>query len=139
MKEDSCGFTLIELMIVTAILGILASVLLSGTGGGVGLYGYMKAKDVSGQLESVTSAMPDGAIVQSGATPVFQASVLLKQLDGSLLSFSTDDRQWASLIGERAKGKCVDVRVFPYAPWELSKAGTFYGGRILSVKECGKL
>ena len=139
MKKHSFGLTLIELMIVTAIIGIVAAVLLSGTGGGVGLYGYMKSKDVSGQLESVTSAMPDGAIVQSGEAPVFQASVLLIQPDGSLLLFSTDDRQWASLIGEKAKGKCFDVRVFPYAPWQLSKAGTFHGGRILSVKECRKL
>lgn len=139
MTKHSNGFTLIELMIVIAILGILSAVLLSGTGGGVGLYGYIKAKDVSGRLESVTSAMPDGAIVGSGLAPVFQASVLLKQPDGSLLSFSTDDRQWASLIGEKAKGKCVDVRIFPYAPWKLSKAGTFHGGRILVVKECGKL
>ncbi len=138
MKKDNSGFTLIELLIVLAILGILASVFLGGSTGGVGIYGYIKSQDVSGRLESVSSAMPEGAIVGGYSAPVFQASVLLKQPDGTQLSFSTDDRQWASFLGEKAKGKCVQARIFPYAPWALSKAGTFHSGRLLAVRDCEK-
>lgn len=135
MKQYRNGFTIIELMITFAIIGILATVLLGGLSG-VGLYGYLKSQDISGRLESVTSAMPEGAIVGTGHAPVFQASVVIKQSDSSYLTFSTDDRQWASFIGDRARGKCVQARIYPYAPWMLSKGGTYHGGRLLSVRDC---
>jgi prepilin-type N-terminal cleavage/methylation domain-containing protein len=131
------GFTLIELMIVVSIVGILLIILASSIGGGVGLYGYFKSQDVNGRLESVASAMPAGSIVGPGATqPVFQAAVVIKRDDASYITFSTDDRQWAPFIGDKAQGKCVNARIYPYAPWALSKAGTYYGGRLLSVSDC---
>lgn len=136
MKQEH-GFTLIELTIVLAIVGIITAWALRGSGDSAGIYGYLNSKDVSGRLESVTSAMPAGSIVGNNYNAnVFQAGVVIKEADGSLISFSTQDRQWASFEGNKAQGKCVTARIFPYAPWELSKAKTYHAGRLLSVKEC---
>lgn len=105
-------FSLIELMIGLAIVGILSSMVVGLFGGPSVIYGYFKSKDVSGQLESVASAMPAGSLVGAvPGTPVFQASVVIKQGDGSLVTFSTDDRQWAAFVGDAAKGKCATARI----------------------------
>lgn len=136
MKRHQSGFTLIELMIVMAIVGILLSIFASSRYGPSTLYGYMYSKDVTGQVESVTSAMPEGALVSSTQESIFQASVMIKLSNGEFTTFSTDDRQWASLLGAKANGKCVSAKVFPYAPWQIDKAGTYYGGRLLNVKNC---
>jgi prepilin-type N-terminal cleavage/methylation domain-containing protein len=136
MKRKN-GFTLIELLIVLAIFFILAVIIGGGARDSVGVYGYFYSKDVSGHLESVTSAMPSGSIVGTNfGTPVFQASIVIKDNNGVYVTFSTEDRQWASFVGDRAIKKCVKARIFPYAPWRFSKAGTYHSGRLLSVKDC---
>lgn len=136
MKYRQSGFTLVELLIVITIISFLLAVLASSNFGPSVLYGYMKSKEVEGRLESVTSAMPEGALVSSTQGSIFQASVMIKLADGQFTTFSTDDRQWVSLLGDKASGKCVTAKIFPYAPWQLSKAGTYYGGRLLAVKNC---
>lgn len=129
------GFTLIELMIVICVIGIFASVLLSSSVGGVGIYGYLNSKQVSGDIVSVTSALPDSGIVVSPGQDAFSAAVLLRMNNSEIVSFSTDDRQWATLRDKKYVGMCVVATVFPYAPWDFGKAGTFHGGRLLRFSE----
>ncbi len=102
----------------------------------VGLYGWFFAKDLDGRLVSVDYAMPDGVVVGGRETSIFQASVIMETKDGSYQTFSTDDRQWASLLGDKAAGKCASVRIYPYAPWAISKSGTYHGGRLLAIRDC---
>lgn len=131
-------FSLIEVMIVLAIIGIGASVMMSFFGRPSVIYDYLKSQDVSGRLESVSSAMPAGVLVGGvPGTAVIQASIVIKQNDGTLATFSTDDRQWAAFAGDAAKGKYTTARIHPYAPWEFGKAGTYHNGRLLLIKEGG--
>lgn len=124
------GLTLIELLIVMSTISILAAI-------GLGSDGYFNSKDVAGHLESVTPATPSGSIVSVGTgAPVFQANVAIKQDNGMYIYFSTEDRQWASFEGDKAKGKCVKAKIYPYAPWQFSKAGIYHRGRLLSVNDC---
>lgn len=127
------GFTLIELIIVLVIIGTIVSVV------GVNFYGYIFSEEVSGRLESVETAMPEGAIVSTTTgSQVFSAAVSIRQDTGEYVTFSTEDRQWAAYRGEKTAGKCATAKVFPYAPWSISKAGTFYNGRLLKVWDCPK-
>lgn len=134
MKNNG-GFTLLQLLFVIAIIGIITASISTISLNGVNLYSWYYSKDISGKLDSVTSAMPPGGIVNTTSS-VFQAGVVIKQSDGSYITFTTDDRQWAAFIGDKVNGKCVTARVYPYAPWELSKAGTYYAGRLLNTSDC---
>lgn len=128
MKKN--GFTLIELLIVLVIVGILA-LLIGSTG-----YGYFFSKKVSGELVSVSSAAPDGGMVIGNNTKVaFSSAVMLKQKDGAYVTFSTEDRQWATLRDPKLAGKCVTAKIYPYAPWEFGKSDTYHNGRLLSVAD----
>jgi len=130
MKKVMNGFTLIELMIVVAIIAILAGGLLNV--GSVGIYGFMNSKHVTGDIVSVTSAIPENGMVVGNGTSIFSAAVMLKSKNGEYVSFSSDDRQWATLRSKEFVGTCVTATVYPYAPWNLSKAGTLHGGRLMS-------
>jgi len=134
MRKNVKGFTLIELLIIIAIVGILAAIVLPS----FNIYGFMYSEEYTGELQSVNSAIPNGgAVMMSGVnSAIFSSAVMVKLKEsGELLTFSTEDRQWATLVGEEHKGKCVTFRVFPYAPWNLSNAGTYHNGRLLSVKD----
>ena len=133
-KKLQCkGFTVIELLITMAIIALVVS-LIAGTGGG-GIYGYIFSKEKTGRLASVEPAIPDGGFIANAGSAVFSVAVSMKLVDGSYLTFSSDDRQWAVYRGN-VYGKCATVKVFPYAPWNLSKSGTFHNGRLLKVWDC---
>lgn len=134
MLKRQKGLTLIELMIILAMIVILGSILAGA--GGAGLYGWAYSEEKSGQLQSVESAIPEGGLIAGSGNAIFSAAVSMKLEDQSYLTFSTDDRQWAVYRGEKARGKCATVKVYPYAPWNISKGGTFHNGRLLKVWDC---
>ncbi len=121
-------------MVVIAIIGIIATIFMPSSGttsSDVGLYGYLRSKDITGNIVSVTSAMPEnGAVIAKGPI-AFKVAVLIQTKDGEMISFSSDDSQWASLRGDQHVGKCVTATVYPYPPWNLGKAGTLHSGRMI--------
>lgn len=130
MKLRNKGFTLIELIIAVVIVGIVVAVI------GGNFYGYIFSEKVTGELVSVTSAAPDGGMVVGNNTKAaFSSAVMLKQKGGAYVTFSTEDRQWASLRDPKFAGKCITAKVFPYAPWNFGKSGTYYNGRLLTVAD----
>jgi prepilin-type N-terminal cleavage/methylation domain-containing protein len=134
MKEKKVrGFTLIELMIVVAIIGIFAMML--------PIYGWLNSKVVVGTVDKIVPLLEDGgmAVGEGAARMAKSTAVSLKLSDGGFFTFSSEDRQWFALKGETGK-KCVKAKAFPYAPWNFSKSGTYYGGRLLEMAEtCDKI
>lgn len=129
------GFTLIELMIVVAIICILAAIFLGSGGNSVGIYGYLNSRSVTGSLVSVARVAPDGGMIAAGSDVLIARAVMLKTPNGEYVTFSTDDRQWAALENKDAVGKCVTATIYPYSPISFGKDGTFYGGRLKHIAD----
>lgn len=96
-------------------------------------YPYLFAREIVGTLESVETALPGGTIVTNSSTAAFSAGVMVRDQDGNYVTFSTEDRQWATLRDR--KGLCVRAKIFPYGWWNLARAGTWYNGRLLDVRD----
>ncbi|MCB9027485.1 MAG: hypothetical protein H6625_14295, partial [Bdellovibrionaceae bacterium] len=63
---------------------------------------------------------------------LFSFAIAIRNVNGDIVTASTEDRQWAV-----AKvGQCVQAKVFPYPPWDLEKAGTFFGARLKNLSDC---
>jgi hypothetical protein len=96
-------------------------------------YPYVFSREVTGTLESMEAALPNGTIVTNSSTTAFSAGVMIRDADGSYITFSTEDRQWATLRDKQ--GLCVTARIFPYGWWNFSRAGTYYNGRLIRVSD----
>lgn len=78
---------------------------------------------------------PSTIIAGSNALPpsqVFSFAIAIRDLKGDIVTASSEDRQWAVVD----KGQCVQARYFPYPPWELDKAGTYNGARLIKIYDC---
>jgi hypothetical protein len=63
---------------------------------------------------------------------LYSFAVAIKSADGHIWTASAEDRQWASM----KEGICVIAKFFPYPPWRLDKAGTYFGARLIDAREC---
>lgn len=99
-------------------------------------YSYIFARHVKGQIVGIDRVTQPTAILNAGATipasQIFSFAVAIKEPQGEIVTSSSEDRQWA--VAE--KGQCVEAKFFPYPPWELDKAGTYSGARLLKLYEC---
>jgi hypothetical protein len=100
---------------------------------------YIFAKDIEGQVVRVERLVDPLAVAvmntpEGPSTKMFSFAVAVKdQTTGEIFTGSTEDRQWAAVEGE---GFCGVARFFPYPPWKLDKAGTYYGVRLLKLWSC---
>jgi len=116
MLKHSKGFTLIELLVVILIIFVV---------GGIALGGCSKmffAKEYEGVVNSCVKL--DASFAEGDR--IFSFSVEIEAGD-EIINFSTEDRQFASVN----QGDRILVKVFKYPPWNFTKAGTLYGGRLL--------
>ena len=63
---------------------------------------------------------------------LFSFAVAVRQKDGAIITASSEDRQWSIA----RKGYCVEAKFYPYPPWQLDKAGTFFNARMIHLAEC---
>lgn len=102
----------------------------------VHFYPFIFAKTVSGEVVGIERVSQNMTILGTGepipSSQLFSFAVAIKALDGQITTGSSEDRQWAVV----QKGQCAEAKFFPYPPWDLDKAGTYSGARLLRLYTC---
>lgn len=107
-------------------------------GGGVffvNFYPYLFSRDVDGVLLSVERIQLNVALLRGTETvnpQLFSFAIAIRTDDGEIVTASAEDRQWAAA----QVGQCATARLYPYPPWRLEKAGTYYNARLDRQYEC---
>jgi hypothetical protein len=100
---------------------------------------YIFSKTVEGEIVKVEKLMDPIAVISRDGDPsnkVFSFAVGIKNNDtGEIFTSSTEDRQWAAA---QSDGLCAEAKFYPYPPWRLDKAGTYFGARLIRLWECAK-
>lgn len=99
-------------------------------------YPYVFSKNVAGEIISVERAVPVNTIM-GGATispDVYSFAVAIRTPNGDIMTATSEDRQWAVV----QKGQCATAKFFPYPPWKIERAGTYFGARLLKLNDCPK-
>ncbi len=119
---------LFQFAVVIAILGGLGF-------GVVKYYSFIFSKNVAGKVIAVKRVTETTAIMGSRPMPesqLYSFSLSLELPSGEFMTATSEDRQWAVVL----PGQCVQAKFYPYAPWELDKAGTYYNARLLKLADC---
>lgn len=101
-------------------------------------YPYLFAKNIKGVISKVERVDVNVSLLQNNSDTsklspqLFSFAVAIKTADGEIFTASAEDRQWAAV----SEGLCVTAKFFPYPPWKLDKAGTYYGARLLESRVC---
>ena len=104
---------------------------------GYNYYGFLFARTVDGEIRAVERVMQSSAIITSAnsipASQLYSFAVAIREHGGGeIVTGSSEDRQWAVV----QQGQCAEAKFFPYAPWILEKAGTYYGVRLMRLYDC---
>ena len=116
------------------ILSILAFLVLA-VYVSVRYYSFLFSKDFAGQVDAVERVTEVTAILGARPLPgseLYSYSVSLLLPSGEHVTATSEDRQWAVV----RKGQCVQAKFYPYPPWELDKAGTYFNARLLKLADC---
>jgi hypothetical protein len=103
-------------------------------------YSYIFSRKVVGvvidvkQLDTNVALLPVAGTTQEKISPSLYAafSVAIKEGSGEIVTASAEDRQWAVVH----PGHCAEAVYYPYPPWKLDKAGTYFGARLQKLTEC---
>lgn len=121
------GFTLIELMICAIIILVVLGVFVGSCSG---CSKILFRKDYTGKVTKIDHLMNGQATVIGKGVSIpsaaFSCAVELN-VGSEFVTFSSEDRQFATVD----KDDSISVATFKYPPWNLDKAGTHYGGRLL--------
>ena len=99
----------------------------------VRFYSYLFAVKVDGKIVSVERVTSPTAILGNlSASQIYSFAVAIKDKNGEIFTASSEDRQWAVAKNDM----CVVAKFFPYPPWDFDKAGTYFGARLVKLKEC---
>jgi len=117
----------------------LLLVLFAGIFTCVKYYSYVFARSVVGKVVDVENVLQPTTIIQGGGADgnklpnqIFSFAIGIQDEKGEIVTASSEDRQWAVV----KKGQCAEAKFFPYPPWALSKAGTYFGARLLKLSDC---
>ncbi len=113
-------------------------ILLIGAGVGlVSFYPYLFAREITGLVMGVQPIdVPYSMLAPTSANappkPKLSFSVAIKdKVTSEILTGSTEDGQWAVV----KEGQCATAKFFPHPPWDLQKAGSYFGTRLIRLYE----
>lgn len=105
-------------------------------------YSYIFSRVVIGEITGAKHIIESMAVISTpdGQNQIpnkaFSFAIAIRDHKTSeIVTGSSEDRQWAAV----KEGQCARAEFFPYPPWQLSKAGTYFGVRLLSLyDDCEK-
>lgn len=105
----------------------------------VRFYSYIFAKTVDGEVIEVDRVNQATTILSGNTSKIpteqlVSFAVAIRGENGEIITASSEDRQWSVV----QKGQCAEMKFFPYPPWNLDKAGTYFGARLLRLHDCKK-
>lgn len=116
------------------MLGVVAILLISGLVF-VNFYSYIFSRRVVGVIHKVERVQVPMAVLQGQGQinpQIFSFAVAIKEASGEIVTASAEDRQWAVAQA----GQCAEAVFYPYPPWKLDKANTYYGARLEKLSDC---
>ncbi len=123
----------IKLTILFLLLLLISSAFIA-----VRYYSYVFSREIKGEIAGIDRVTQletlIGTTSKIPASQMFSYAVAIRTPQGEIITASSEDRQWA--VAE--KGQCVEAKFFPYPPWELDKAGTYHGARLMKLFDCLK-
>lgn len=114
-----------------------AAVLVSIGWGVIAYYPYIFSKTVVGTIEKVERVDMNLAVMapQAGEKlnpQLHTYAVAIKTSTNEIVTASSEDNRWAVATS----GQCVEAKFFPYPPWRIDRAGTFFGARLVKLSVC---
>lgn len=96
-------------------------------------YSFIFARTVTGKIVGVERVIQNNTIVSSSNPQVFSFAIAIKdEKSGEIVTGSSEDRQWAVAHSDH----CAEAKFFPYPPWNLTRAGTYFGVRLIRLEDC---
>lgn len=118
-----------RLILTLALFGIVYLAVLN--------YSFVFARQVKGEILDVAGDVQPTTVIAGTPNSTIRAysfAVSIKEPSGEIVIASSEDRQWAVA----KKGFCVEAKFYPYPPWNLEKAGTYYNARLVKLMECAQ-
>jgi len=107
--------------------------------GFINYYSFIFSRKVKGTIVKVERIEMNMAVMQ--ADPNMQLNprlhsfaVAIREDSGEIVTASAEDRQWAVA----QEGQCAEAVYYPYPPWKLDKANTYFGARLEKLMDCQK-
>lgn len=116
---------------------ILIAVVLLGAMFVINYYSFLFSRRVKGVIERVEKVQLNVALMQTTAgealnPQLYSFAVAIKEATGEIVTASAEDRQWAVV----QEGQCAEAVFYPYPPWRLDKANTYFGARLEKLSDC---
>ena len=103
-------------------------------------YSYIFVRHISGEIvhiEAIGQLNAPGAVLPPAPIPAPSSStalfaIAIQEKNGDILTAMSASKEW--VVAE--KGQCVEAKLFPYPPWKLGKAGSYFEVQLLKLKAC---
>ena len=123
-----------QVLVVIGVVLIIAA-------GLVNYYSFIFSRRVVGVVERVEKVQINVSLMQTTNSTdalnpqLYSFAVAIKEKSGEIVTASTEDRQWAVVQA----GQCAEAVYYPYPPWRLEKANTYFGARLEKLTDCSQI